>query len=300
MAAQDPNPPTPTLFGNDALTPPLPTAFMDLQDPRYAYMFGFLQADGHLSRGPGRKGNLTVELNARDVEILREFQRLTPYNSSINTRTRATNFSAEHHSVIWALYALEARTILNDIGLPYGRKSTRITPPRIAFSRPDYLRGILDADGSVGYTGQGLPFLSLTTASTAVGAYLCHYTKKVTGAERQIRRNERDSIYNIVYTKEAAVKLAAHLYYPGCLALERKRAAATALAAWQRPAGMRIRPPGRRWRPSEDRILLRLGDPARAAVDLDRTARSCAVRLWRLRTGLVALPPHEPDTPEEL
>ncbi|MEU9749295.1 hypothetical protein AB0E17_26935 [Streptomyces niveus] len=272
---------------------------MDLQDPRYACMFGFLQADGHLSSGPGRKGRLTVEIGARDVEILREFQRLTPYNSSINTRTRSTNFAAEHHSVTWALCALEARTILNNIGLPYGRKSTRITPPRIEFSRPDYLRGVLDADGSVGFTGQGLPFVSLTTASTAVGAYLCHYAKNVTGAERQIRRNERDGIYNIVYTKEAAVELAAHLYYPGCLALERKRASAASLAAWQRPAGMRIRPPGRRWKPSEDRVLLRLGDTARAAVELGRTESSCAIRLWRLRTGLVALPPHEPKTPPE-
>ncbi|MFE3592994.1 hypothetical protein ACFXOY_36445 [Streptomyces niveus] len=298
MAAQDPNPPAPALFDIDALTSP-PTAFMNLQDPSYAYMFGFLQADGHLSSGPGLKGKLTVELNARDVEILREFQRLTPYNSSINTRTRATNFAAEHHSVTWALCALEARTILNNIGLPYGRKSKRITPPRIEFSRPDYLRGVLDADGSVGYTGQGLPFLSLTTASTAVGAFLCHYAKKITGAERQIRRNERDDIYNIVYTKEAAVELAGHLYYPGCLALERKRASAASVKAWQRPAGMRIRPAGRRWKPSEDRLLLRLGDPARAAVELSRTESGCSVRLWRLRTGLVALPADERETLEE-
>ncbi|GGL00222.1 hypothetical protein [Streptomyces flaveus] len=26
------------------------TGFMDLEDPNYAYMFGFLQADGHLSQ----------------------------------------------------------------------------------------------------------------------------------------------------------------------------------------------------------------------------------------------------------
>ncbi|MEV8403477.1 hypothetical protein ACWGCP_03805 [Streptomyces niveus] len=272
---------------------------MDLRDPRYAYMFGFLQADGHLSPGTGQKGKLTVELNARDIEILHEFKRLTPYKTSIHERTRATNFSAEHHSATWQLCALEARTILRDAGLPYGRKSTRITPPRTEFSRRDYLRGVIDADGSVGYTGQGLPFLSLTTASTAVGAYLCHYAKKVTGAQRQIGRNARDGIYNIVYAKEAAMALAAHLYYPGCLALERKRASAASLAAWQRPAGMRIRQPGRRWKPSEDRILLRLGDPATAAVELGRTESSCGVRLWRLRTGLVALPPNEQATPDE-
>lgn len=297
MADQDSSPQL-TLFDIEARTP-RPAAFMDLRDPRYAYMFGFIQADGHLSSGTGQKGKLTVELSVRDIEILREFQRLTPYRTTIGERTRATNFSAEHSSATWRLCALEARTILHAVGLPYGRKSTRITPPRTEFSRRDYLRGIIDADGSVGYTGQGLPFLSLTTASTAVGAYLCHYAKKVTGARRQIARNARDGIYNIVYMKEAAVELAAHLYYPGCLALERKRLAAASLAAWQRPAGMRVRQPGRRWKPSEDRVLLRLGDAARAAVELDRSEKSCTARLWRLRNGHVALPPSETAAPDE-
>ncbi|MBW5481918.1 hypothetical protein GPJ59_08500 [Streptomyces bambusae] len=248
-------------------------------------MFGFLQADGHLEQGAGQKGRLTVEISARDIHILREFQELTPYHSSITERVRRTNFSASHHAAIWSLCALEARTTLNELGLPYGRKSTTITPPRCEFSRRDYIRGVIDADGSVGYTGQGFPFVSLTTASTAVGAYLCHYAKKVTGAERHIKRNARDSIYNIVYTKEAAQALAEHLYYPDCLGLQRKKDAAAGLATWVRPAGMRIAPPRRRWTPADDAELLRLGDPAAAACALDRTEQSCSMRLWRLRTG---------------
>jgi hypothetical protein len=47
---------------------------MDLMVPEYAYMFGFLQADGHLAKGAGQKGRLTVEINAQDVALLREFQ----------------------------------------------------------------------------------------------------------------------------------------------------------------------------------------------------------------------------------
>ncbi|MEV6580621.1 hypothetical protein AB0M92_20920 [Streptomyces sp. NPDC051582] len=268
------------------------TRFMDLKDPRYAYMFGFLQADGHLSERPRQRGQLTVEINVRDIHILHEFQRLTPYASSVRERIRSTNFSSRHHSATWALCALKARTTLNELGLPYGRKSATITPPRVEFSRPDYLRGVVDADGSVGFTGQGFPFVSLTTASTAVGAYLCHYAKKITGAERRIKRNARDGIYNIVYTKEAAVQLAGHLYYPGCLALLRKQTAADSLASWQRPAGMRIAPPRRRWSQADDRLLLllQLDDPATAARAMDRTEQSCTMRLWRLRSGRAPMP----------
>ncbi|GAA3496249.1 hypothetical protein GCM10019016_033500 [Streptomyces prasinosporus] len=265
-------------------------SFMDLTVPEYAYMFGFLQADGHLAQGDGQKGRLTVEVSARDIDILREFQRLTPYNSSITRRTRSTNFAETHTSAVWRLCSLEARTILNDLGLPYGRKSRTVAPPRGAFSNRDYLRGVVDADGSVGYTSRGFPFVSLTTASTAIGRHLCAYVEEVTGVRRTIARNARDGIYNVLVAMEAGQRLAADLYYPGCLALDRKQAAADSLAGWARPAGMRSAYTARRWSPDEDRVLLQLGSPTAAAEVLGRTPRSCNLRMWRLRAGHVPQP----------
>ncbi|MFJ8140215.1 LAGLIDADG family homing endonuclease [Streptomyces sp. NPDC096013] len=173
---------------------PIGDRFMDLRVPEYAYMFGFLQADGHLQQGVGQKGKLSVEINVRDIDLLREFQKLTPYNSSITERTRSTNFAKTHHS---------------------GRKSKAIAPPRGEFSHRDYLRGVIDADGSVGYTNKGFPFVSLTTASTAIATYLGRRTQEVTGAERLVKRNTRDAIYNVLYTKETPQKLAVHLYCLG-------------------------------------------------------------------------------------
>ncbi|MCY0936732.1 hypothetical protein [Streptomyces sp. H34-S4] len=248
-------------------------------------MFGFIQADGHLAQGAGQKGRLAVEINARDIHILREFQQLTPYNSSIRERTRETNFAARSHSAIWTVSSLEARTIINGLGVPYGKKSLTIKPPRTGFSRPDYLRGIIDADGSLDWTAQGWPFLSLTSAGTALAAYLCHYGKKITGAERTISRNKRDAVYNVCYYKETAQQLAAHLYYPGCLSLEHKKANADSIATWVRPPGMKIAPPRRRWALHEDLRLLEIGDPTAAAVELGRSESACRQRLWRLRTG---------------
>ncbi|MFC8678990.1 LAGLIDADG family homing endonuclease [Streptomyces griseorubiginosus] len=264
--------------------------FMDLTVPEYAYMFGFLQADGHLQQGVGRKGKLTVELNARDIDLLREFQKLTPYYSSVTERTRSTNFAEVHTSATWSLCSLEARTRLNELGLPYGRKSQAIGPPSSQFAAQDYLRGIIDADGSVGYTGKGLPFVSLTTASTALAVYLCFYAGKITGMERSLKRNARDGLYNVLYTTESAQKLASHLYYKGCLSLQRKKAAADSLATWTRPTDMRIAPDRRRWTASEDRVLLQLNNVAAAASELGRTEKSCNIRLWRLRTGQIPLP----------
>lgn len=264
--------------------------FMDLTVPEYAYMFGFLQADGHLAQGVGQKGRLTVEINAKDIELLRKFQKLTPYYSSITERTRSTNFAETHNSAVWSLCSLEARTKLNELGLPYGRKSKTIAPPSIEFSTGDYLRGLIDADGSVGFTSKGVPFISLTTASTAIASHLRDYARDATGAERIIKRNARDDIYNVFYAMDAAQRLAANLYYPGCLSLERKRTTADSVAAWVRPADMRAAYTRRRWTQQEDRILLELNSPTAAAAELGRTAQSCHLRLWRLHTGQAPMP----------
>ncbi|MFD4786413.1 hypothetical protein ACFWN1_04910 [Streptomyces sp. NPDC058459] len=108
--------------------------------------------------------------------------------------------------------------------------------------------------------------------------------------ERNVRRNARDGMYNVLWTNEAAGRLAAGLYYPDCLALERKRAAARSIASWVRPEGMRAAFTPRRWSPDEDGVLLDINSPTAAAEALGRTVPSCNIRLWRLRTGQVPRP----------
>ncbi|MDI5908026.1 MULTISPECIES: LAGLIDADG family homing endonuclease [Streptomyces] len=262
---------------------------MDLTVPEYAYMFGFLQADGHLYQGAGQKGHLSVELNSRDIDLLYRFKHLTPYNSSVTERTRSTNFADNHNSAVWTLCSLEARTKLNNLGLPHGRKSRLIAPPRVAFSKRDYLRGLIDADGSIGHAGQGVPFVSLTTSSTAIAAYLCAYARDITGAERTANRNTRDEVYNLTYEKEAAQILAADLYYSGCLSLGRKQVKADAAASWTRPYDMRI-VHSRRWTASEDQTLLQSDDVAEVAAKLGRSEQSCRMRRWRLRNCRMLMP----------
>ncbi|MGF1427468.1 LAGLIDADG family homing endonuclease [Kitasatospora sp. LaBMicrA B282] len=258
-------------------------AYFDLQNPDHAYAFGFLQADGHLHQGPGRKGQLTVEINAHDRPLLESFQRLFPVNSSITERCRSTNFATRSETAVWSVCALDFREELKALGLPAGRKSATIAPPQLPHSERDYLRGLIDADGSLGRTAAGLPFVSLTTDSTEVIWYFSNYMKQLTGVVHTPRRNRRDQIYNLIYTIEDAVELARTLYYPGCLALPRKATASEFVASWLRPPGMRRQvEPRRSWTADEDDILLAAATPAEAAAQLDRSVKSCVMRHWRL------------------
>ncbi|MCU7822530.1 hypothetical protein [Kitasatospora sp. DSM 101779] len=50
----------------------------DLENPDHAYMFGFLQADGHLYAGTRNRGRISVELSARDSPLPEAFQRDPP------------------------------------------------------------------------------------------------------------------------------------------------------------------------------------------------------------------------------
>ncbi|MGW2252719.1 hypothetical protein ACWCXH_21335 [Kitasatospora sp. NPDC001660] len=256
--------------------------FFDLERPEHAYMFAFLQADGHLTEQSRNRGRLSVELSARDAPILEEFQRLCPFNSSIRYRTRSTNFKADHTSVMWTVCAREFREELQALGLPVGPKSEIVVPPNRPFSERDYVRGLIDADGSLGITAKTLPFLSFTTQSDTMAAFFAGYAEQLCGMKRKLARNKRDGIYNILFTREAAVAITAELYYPGCLALPRKQAGAAHVEAWVRPPTMGIAAPRRSWTTEEDVVLLGAASMELAAGQLGRTLKSCTIRKWRL------------------
>ncbi|MER7672242.1 LAGLIDADG family homing endonuclease [Kitasatospora sp. NPDC096128] len=256
--------------------------FFDLERPEHAYMFAFLQADGHLAQGVGNKGRLTVELSARDAPILDEFQRLCPFYSSIRYRTRSTNFKAQHTSVIWTVSAREFREELQALGLPVGRKSAILTPPNVPFSRRDYVRGLIDADGSTGLTAKELPFVCFTTQSDSMAEFYAGYAESICGISRKLARNKRDGIYNILYTREAAVTIVDEMYYSSGLALPRKQASAAQVSRWVRPPDMGIAAPRRSWTSEEDAALLGAVSMDSAAAQLGRTIKSCTIRKWRL------------------
>src|SRR5579875_3171188 len=81
----------------------------DLTDPAHAYIFGFLQADGHHYAGRGQKGRVALELGAVDASVLYDMQRFLPWPTTISSRRRVTNFSADHTSATLNICGLEGR-----------------------------------------------------------------------------------------------------------------------------------------------------------------------------------------------
>jgi len=259
----------------------MPRHFMDLSIPEYAYMLGFLQADGHLQGSDETKGQLTVELGVQDKPLLESFRDLFPCPVGMWERVRDTNFKRGSHTAVLAVSDQEARRILHANGVPYGKKSGSVSPPKGGFSASDYFRGVLDGDGSVGVTRRGFPFVSLSTTSASLALGFVVFLEPFLGYRKESTPNKRDGAYTVVVFKEDAQAVLKTLYYDGCLCLSRKKEKARQALGWERPPSMRRRSRRRKWTEEEDQVVLTLPVPE-AASRLGRTEQSVATRLWRL------------------
>jgi hypothetical protein len=254
---------------------------LDLVRPDHAYFFGFVLGDGTLSRAPGQKGALTVELSATDAEHLRALAALLEVPSSIYARVRDTNFKQQHASAVLSVRDLGLRQELLRHGFIEGRKSDTCTPPVGRYSEPDFWRGVIDADGSIGFAASGLPFISLCVSSPPLAAAYAEFLECLLGYRKHVRPNRRDGAHNLMVWREQAQILARALYDGDGLALPRKAAKAREVCAWTRPAGL-LRKPHRRWHTDEDAVALRY-DTAEAAARLGRSVESVRQRQRVLR-----------------
>ena len=194
----------------------------DLKEPNYSYIIGFIQADGHLIKASRGRGKMSIELSFRDGAILRKIKKIIPVYSYIKTRIRNTNFKKNYKSISLLVCDKNFRDTINYYGIPYGKKSDIIKPPIYDYSENDYWRGIIDGDGSIGFTKDNKPFISLVTASYKLFKSYCNFIYKHIGVKHNPKRNNRDNVYNVILFKEDCKKLISILYYDNCISISRK------------------------------------------------------------------------------
>ena len=79
---------------------------------------------------------------------------------------------------------------------PIRNKTEQLSLP-IEYSEPDFWRGVIDGDGSIGLKNvEQQPFLSLATKSELLKEGFCDYIHKLTGFRPNVNRNKRDNIFN--------------------------------------------------------------------------------------------------------
>ncbi len=261
----------------------------------FSYMIGLFQTDGSMSSSERNRGKFSLTLSVKDEDIIYKLKKLIPYNSNISKRIKKTHFERgdkiyKYNNEIISLTVSNKyfRDFLLTCNIPYGKKSKMILPPLHLknFSEIDYIRGLFDGDGSLGFTKQGFPYIGFVTESENVKDYLLKFFSDITEKSlKDSNRNERDNIYNILLFKEDAVKFCESIYYKDCLSLNRKYEIAKNVINWVRPIDMKIVDFERKkWTKSEDYFIV--NHEVEESVDfLNRTEKSIKMRKIRLKNN---------------
>ena len=122
---------------------------MNISDEHKSYIIGFLHGDGHYEVRSRNRGRISIELNIRDIDILDKIEKII-IDVSRGTKIQDTNFKKDYHSCFLNIFKKEIRDFLN---IPSGKKCSNIEiPPDVIIIH--YLRGLYDADGSMGITSK--------------------------------------------------------------------------------------------------------------------------------------------------
>ncbi len=245
-----------------------------------SYIFGLLGTDGNLYLTDRNRGKITLEVNIKDRDICEKLFSLVP-NSKLSERTRDTNYKQEYHSICFTNHQLSFRQELINFGFPLKDKTNNISIPIQTYSERDFWRGVIDGDGSIGYTAKDIPFVSLVTKSESLKQAYCEMLLHNFNIEKNISRNKRDNIYNIVVYKEEAQKLCEYLYSDATLYLNRKYQKAQEVLKWIRPASMKKAPMRKAWDKEQDEYIL-THSIKESIEHLKRTKKSIQSRLFRL------------------
>ena len=243
-----------------------------------SYVFGLLITDGSLSLQSRNRGKVQLELNSKDAQLLQELYNKIP-GSSLKERIRNTNFKENYNSTTWSNSRLEFRTWLITNGFPTENKTWNACLPNSVFSERDFWRGAIDGDGSIGFTANGIPFISFTTKSEILKVELLKLLKEKFNIVKNINRNKRDNIYNIIIKNEDAQNFAHYLYDNCEIALPRKQEKAAEIFKWVRTKQKTSR---RAWTSEEDEFI-KTHTVAESIVALNRTVSSIKNRLERIK-----------------
>ena len=245
-----------------------------------AYLAGFIASDGHMQHK-----KLEIEINSRDSEILLRLQKEFP-KAAIRSRTRTVEWPGHTYisnTTIFCIGNVKFIAMLTDkFGIPLGNKSKTVKFPVLDESlEHHYVRGLIDGDGSLGFTATGRPFLSLITCSSDLAAGYCDFLCRRLSIIKTTSPNKRDGAHNIMITCDSARDLAKLLYLDAPISMHRKQEKANKLIAWVRPPQQRKASHPRVWFAEQDAIVLSK-TIAEACEILGRTEKSIKMRKWRL------------------
>jgi hypothetical protein len=192
-------------------------AFDSELSPEAFYWLGFLLGDGNICQD-----RLTCGLTACDVEHLVKLARFLGLSRErVSMRTLSSSKFGKTSDCAWlSVRSKHLCDRLKELGLEENKSTREVVLPQFR-GNIDVLRGLIDADGCVCFTS-GATALGLC-GSHNVCAVLQEWANRI-GSFPKISR--QGAIFTCKVSAGPAKKLLNLLYYPDCLALDRKESKA--------------------------------------------------------------------------
>ena len=256
---------------------------LDLTIPEHSYAYGLFLSDGSLSEESRNRGRLSISLKKSDENILYKIKDIFICNSYISTRERVTNFGYIEETTL-RIYDINFRNKLKEYGFPVGKKAHICNVPSKTYIENDFYRGFVDGDGSLGFTKNNFPFVSITTKSNNFYENYKKFVKKTIDFDVNVKPNKRDNVYNIMLNRENSQEFIKNIYYEKCLSIKRKYIISQDVQKWIRPDNLIKRNPTRKWDKEQDLYILN-HDISDSIKTLGRTEQSIKARLHRIKGG---------------
>ncbi|MFH1643442.1 MAG: hypothetical protein ABH967_02310 [Patescibacteria group bacterium] len=186
--------------------------------PNMAYILGFISSDGCIVKGThkGYSDSLKFGVQQKDIDILKKIKKEFSSKHKISLVKNASHISIASQKIVDDLKIL---------GISY-RKSLRENVPKIPkkYIR-DFIRGLIDGDGSICFDKREYPTLSLCGGEKIVTFVKNHFFSEfnIHSKISQAKKNgKKYNLFYITYRANSAKTLIEYLYDHADLYLERK------------------------------------------------------------------------------
>ena len=216
--------------------------YKSLTNEQLSYLYGLFITDGYISKmSEGKQGQeyyrLGIELKEKDKDILEKILQLLP-DGHIYQRTRNTNFKENYICYSFNYYELDFISWLIKQGFPLENKTENAAPPNWNYDENAFWRGVIDGDGSIGFTKVKnkwqYPYLSLTTKSEKLKEAFHSYLLKTINFNEKNHRNKRDNIYNIKLINKRCLDFCRNIYKNNTIYLNRKYNKYLEILEWEK------------------------------------------------------------------
>lgn len=186
--------------------------------PNMTYILGYILADGCIGEGTykGYSDALKFGVQKRDNDILEKIKKELSSEHKISLCKTANYLTITNQTIV---------NDLKKLGITY-RKSLRENIPDIPKKYiKDFIRGIIDGDGSIHFDKRNYPTLSVCGGKNTITFIQNHFLSKfnIYSKIAKIKKNERcQFLFYIAYRANSAKTLIKYLYGNAELYLERK------------------------------------------------------------------------------